>query len=154
MKRIGALVIAALCLASIVHAGSKKDIQKEIETTNKDLREHCGCTVKFSWSPKLDFTNAYGSDLAYNVEKTIESVGEGAIAWCKQGDDHQAKFCAMVKSVEVAEDKSVESPYTVNKGPAVVTYIATKLPKQIMNHGNAWVETFLQTAKMPARNAD
>jgi hypothetical protein len=154
MKRTLALAIAALCLASTVHAGSKKDIQKEIETTNKDLREHCGCTVKFSWSAKMDFTNAYGSDLAYNVEKVVESVGEGAIAWCKQDDDHRAKFCSMVKSVEVAEDNRVESPYTINKGPGVVTYIATRLPKQIMNHGNAWVETFLQTGKMPERSDD
>lgn len=154
MKRIGALVIGALCLASTAHAGSKKDILKEIETTNKDLREHCGCAMKFSWSPKLDFTSAYGSDLAFNVEKAIESIGEGAIKWCRQSEDHQAKLCAMVKSVEVAEDKRVEAPYTIHKGPNVTTYIATKLPKQIMNHGDAWVERFLQTGKMPERSAD
>ncbi len=160
MKRTGALALAALSLVSIAqltqiaHAGSKKDIQKEIETTTKDLREHCGCAIKFSWSPKLDFTSAYGSDLAYNVEKVVESVGEGAIAWCKQSDDHREKLCAMVKTVEVTEDRRVESPYTTHKGPHVVTFIATKLPQQIMNHGNAWVETFLQTGKMPERSAD
>ena len=154
MKRTVAVALAALCLATTVYAGSKKEIQKEIETTNKDLREHCGCTVKFTWSSKMDFTNAYGSDLAYNVEKTIESIGEGASRWCQKDEDHRAKLCAMIKSVEVAEDNRVESPYTVNKGTHVVTYIATKLPKQIMNHGDAWVETFLQTGKMPERSSD
>jgi ribosome-binding factor A len=154
MKRTVAVAIAALCLASLAHAGSKKDIQKEIETTNKDLREHCGCTLKLSWSPKMDFTNAYGSDLAYNVEKNIESIGEAAVRWCQKDEDHRAKLCSMVKSVEVAEDSRVASPYTINKGPHVVTYIATKQPKQIMNHGDAWVETFLQTGQMPERSAD
>lgn len=150
-RMLGTLVIAAgfVSGASTAEAGSKADILKEIATTNKDLRAACGCTVKFTFSPKMDFTNEYGSDLAYNVEKAIESIGEGGVAWCKKDEDHAAKFCAMVKSVDVAEDKRVESPYTVNKGPAIVTYIATRLPKQIMNHGNAWVEPFLKTGKMP-----
>jgi hypothetical protein len=79
MKRFGALLLTTVCLTSIALAGSKKDIAKEIEQTTKDVRAACGCAPSFSYSSKLDFTNAYGSDLAYNVEKNIESVGEGAI---------------------------------------------------------------------------
>jgi len=33
----------------------------------------------------------------------------------------------------------------------VVSFIATKIPQQIMNHGDAWLEGFLQTSKMPER---
>lgn len=151
MKRIGALVVAAMCLTSTAYASGKKDILEEIATTNKDLKEKCGCTLQFSWSPKIDFTNAYGSSLAYNIEKMFESVGEGAIKWCQQSADHATKFCSMVKSVHADEDKTVESPYTTNKGPSVVSFIATKIPQQIMNHGDAWLEGFLQTRKMPER---
>jgi hypothetical protein len=118
------------------------------------VRAACGCTVKWSYSAKLDFTSAYGSDLAYNVEKAIESIGEGGVQWCKQSEDHAAKFCTMVKSVEISEDRTVESPYTVNRGPAITSFIASKNSKQLMNHGNAWVETYLQTGKMPERSKD
>jgi hypothetical protein len=155
MKRLGALLFAAtVCLTGIAIAGSKKDIGKEIEQTNKDVKAACGCTIKFSYSGKLDFTNTYGSDLAFNVEKTIESIGEGGVRWCKEDEDHAAKFCAMVKSVEVSEDKTVTSPYTVNRGPAITTFIATKNPNQLMNHGDAWVETYLKSGKMPERSSD
>jgi len=150
-KKLGALVATAICLSSTAFAGSKKEILEEIASTNKDLKEKCGCTVQFSFSPKIDFTNDYGRSLAFNIEKMFESVGEGAGRWCQQSPDHAAKFCAMVKSVHAEEDKTVEDPYTTNKGPAVVSYIATKIPAQIMNHGDAWLEDFLQTGKMPAR---
>ena len=154
MKRLAALLFTTICLTTLALAGSKKDIAKEIETTNADIKKTCGCTVKFSYSAKLDFTSGYGSDLAYNVEKNIESIGEGAVQWCDDGEDFAKKFCAMVKSVEITEDKTTESPYTVNKGAAITSFIATKNPKQLMNHGSAWMDTYLKDGKMPERSKD
>jgi hypothetical protein len=57
----------------------------------------------------------------------------------------------MVKSVVIDEDRSVTSPWTANKGPSITSYIATKNTNQLMHHGDAWLETFLKTGKMPAR---
>jgi hypothetical protein len=154
MNRLAALIIASTCLTTIALAGSKKDIGKEIETTNADLKKNCGCTVKWSYSGKLDFTSSYGSDLAYNVEKQIESIGEGAAKWCDDSEDHAAKFCAMVKTVEISEDKTTESPYTVNRGSSITSFIGSKNPKQLMNHGDAWLEPYLKDGKMPERSKD
>ena len=154
MKQLIAIVLTTTALTTLAIAGSKKDIGKQVEATNKKVKEACGCTVKWSYSGKLDFTNDYGSDLAYNVEYNVRSIGEGAERWCKESEDHAAKFCAMVKSVEISEDKKVDSPYTVNKGPAITTFIASKNPKQLMNHGDAWVEPYLKTGKMPERSSD
>jgi hypothetical protein len=151
------IICLAVSLAgsSTALAGSKKDIAKEIGVTTKAVKEACGCTVKFTYSRQLDFTAEHGSDLAFNVEKSIENTGEAAERWCKESEDHAAKFCLMVKTVETDEDTKTENSYSLAIAKGVIrSFIAGKNPKQRSYHGGIWVEPFLQTGKMRERKEE
>ncbi len=59
----------------------------------------------------------------------------------------------MVKAVEITQDSSTRKPYTVAVTRGLIrSYIATGNPKH--HAGEAWVEKFLQTGKMPERRTD
>ena len=151
------IICLAVSLAgsSTALAGSKKDIAKEVVVTAKAVKDACGCSVQFTYSKKLDFTTEHGSDLAFNIEKSIESTGESAERWCKESEDHAAKFCTMVKTVDTDEDTKTTDPYSlaIKKG-VIRSFIGGKNPKQRSYHGGIWVEPFLQTGKMPERKVD
>ncbi len=156
MKALLALALVTSSSLAFADQGPlHKDIQKEIVKTHREIQQACGCGVAFSYDRDLDFTTENGRSLAYNVEKTVDDIGTRSVHWCKQGDDFRGKYCAMVKSVEVSQDTSTRRPYTRAVGPGVVrSYIAAGNPKQLSNHGGAWVEKFLQTGRMPERKPD
>lgn len=161
MKLAIATVAAATTFAIAAHHSAAdqgplhKDIQREIVKQHDRIQTECGCSISFSYDRGLDFTAANGRSLAYNVEVLVRDVGTRSVAWCKKGDDFRAKLCRMVKALEVTEDPTVRRPYTTAVARGVVrSYIGSKNPKQLSNHGGAWVEKFLQTGKMPERKAE
>lgn len=148
--------VALTTVAALADQGPlHKDIQKEIVKQHDRIETECGCSMSFSYDRRLDFTTEHGRSLAYNVEVLVRDVGTRAVFWCKKGDDFRAKFCTMVKTLEITEDPTVRRPYTTAVARGVIrSHIGTRNPKQISNHGGAWVEKFLQTGKMPERKPD
>lgn len=152
------VAFAIVTVASIAFADQgplHKNIQKEIVKQHERVQAECGCSVTFSYDRKLDFTVEEGPSLALNVKSVVDDVGTRSVQWCKKGDDFRAKYCAMVKSLEITQDPTTRRPYTTAVARGVIrSHIATGNPKQISHHGGAWVEKFLQSGKMPERKLD
>ncbi|MCA9669435.1 MAG: hypothetical protein KC503_27760 [Myxococcales bacterium] len=151
-QSVVAIVLIGLVAApsTNVEARTIKRIHGAIAKSRKKIRSACGCDVSFRYSKRLDFTNAYGSDMMYNIQRQVEDIGSAVARYCKKGGPWKAKLCRLVHSVTISETK-LSNPYTEHRGADLVSYVCTKNPKQLMHHSAIWLRPYMTTGKMPKK---